>query len=142
MNKSSPSRFLTLQELCSLLGISKATFYKHQRHGVFPEPMRTAGGRLVFDQSLIEACQQVVLTRTGINGEPVIFRTRQRGKAQASKTAAPPAGIRVDHLVESLASLGLAATPQQVDRATLQLLADLAEPELIRRLFLLLRQQG
>lgn len=69
MTKSNASRFLTLQELCSVLGVSKASFYKYQRQGVFPEPLRTAGGRLIFDRELVERCQRVVRTRTGINGD-------------------------------------------------------------------------
>ena len=142
MSKSTASRFLTLQELCSLLGVSKASFYKYQKQGLFPEPLRTAGGRLIFDQEVVERCQQVVRTRTGINGEPVIFQTRQQTGSKPVKTVTPAASSRIDNIVESLASLGLTATNEQVERTIKELPADLPESELIRQLFLALRKQN
>lgn len=142
MSKSTASRFLTLQELCSLLGISKATFYKHQRQGVFPESLRTSGGRLIFDLELVARCQEVVRTRTGINGEPVIFQTRQQVSPKAGKAGMTAASSRIQNLVESLASLGLATTAEQVERTSKELPADLPEPQLLRQLFLALKAQG
>jgi len=53
----------------------------------------------------------------------------------------PDTGSRIENIVESLASLGLAATNEQVERTSKELPADLPEPELIRQLFLMLRKQ-
>ena len=142
MSKASESRFITLDELCALVGLSKATYYKYQRHGVFPAPLKTSGGRLVFDQKLVEQCQQIVRTRTGLNGEPVIFSSRKKKGTEAIQKRPNNAGWKHDDMISALASLGLTATPQQVDEAMKELPADLPAPELIRRLFLALKKQG
>ncbi|NCA17898.1 MAG: hypothetical protein EBS90_12800, partial [Betaproteobacteria bacterium] len=92
-------------------------------------------------QGLVERCQQVVRTRTGVNGEPVIFQTRQQVRPKPGKAVMPDTGSRIENIVESLASLGLAATNEQVERTSKELPADLPEPELIRQLFLMLRKQ-
>ncbi len=141
MSKSSAGRFITLQELVEILGISKATFYKHQRQGVFPDAKRTAGGRLVFDQELIEQCQQVVRNRVGINGDPVIFQTRKSPAAATNRSPSKPTNAHDDRL-KALASLGLSINQEQLEKALRELPADLPEPELIRRLFLTLKKQG
>ena len=142
MAASSTGRFITLQELCELLGISKATFYKHHRQGVFPEPLRTGGGRLVFDLALVERCQQVVRTRTGVNGEPVIFQLRKTSVAGSQKAGTRKPSGQHEELIKSLASLGLTATAEQIDQVVKELPADLSEPERLRKVFLLLRKQS
>ena len=141
MSKSSAGRFITLQELVEILGISKATFYKHQRQGVFPDAKRTAGGRLVFDQELIEQCQQVVRNRVGINGDPVIFQTRKSPVAATNRSPSKPTNAHDDRL-KALASLGLSINQEQLEKAMREMPADLPEPELIRRLFLTLKKHG
>ena len=142
MSKASESRFITLDELCALIGISKATYYKHQRHGVFPEPLKTSGGRLVFDQKLVEQCQQIVRTRTGLNGEPVIFSSRKKKGSDPIHKRPHNAGGKHDDMISALASLGVAATAEEIERTSKDLPPGLSEPELIRQLFLALRKQG
>lgn len=139
MSKPSATRFITLQELCDQIGISKASFYKYQRLGIFPAPLRTNGGHLVFDQELTNTCLQVVHSRTGINGEPVIFRSRRSGSKTVTAKHSPTRAN--DGLVTALGSLGLSTTPALIEEAKKQLPADLPEPELIRQLFLRLRTQ-
>jgi predicted DNA-binding transcriptional regulator AlpA len=136
MSKSSV-RFFTLDEVCELIGISKATFYKHQRAGGFPEPLRTQGGRLVFDQSLVDQCVGVVRNRVGVNGSPVVIQKRRK---QGATKAQPTRAKEHEHLIAALASLGLTASVQDVEKGLKNLPADLPEPELIRQLFLLLRK--
>jgi len=142
MSKASESRFITLDELCALIGLSKATYYKHQRNGVFPAPLKTGGGRLVFDQKLVEQCQQIVRTRTGLNGKPVIFSSRKKKGTEAIPKRPHNAGGKHDDMIGALASLGVAATSEQIERTITELPTGLNEPELIRQLFLALRKQG
>jgi predicted DNA-binding transcriptional regulator AlpA len=142
MSKTPERCFITLDELCALIGISKATYYKHQRHGVFPEPLKTSGGRLVFDQKLVEQCQQIVRTRTGLNGEPVIFSSRKKKGSEATPKRPHNPGGKHDDMISALASLGVAATSEQIERTITELPTGLNEPELIRQLFLALRKQG
>ena len=142
MSKTPERCFITLDELCALIGISKATYYKHQRNGVFPAPLKTGGGRLVFDQKLVEQCQQIVRTRTGLNGEPVIFSSRKKKGSEAIPKRPHNAGGKHDDMISALASLGVTATAEEIERTSKVLPAGLSEPELIRQLFLALRKQS
>jgi predicted DNA-binding transcriptional regulator AlpA len=142
MSKTPERCFITLDELCALIGISKATYYKHHRQHVFPSPLKTSGGRLVFDQTLVEQCQRIVRTRTGLNGEPVIFSSRKKKGSEPIPKRPHNAGGKHDDMISALASLGVAATSEQIERTITELPAGLNEPELIRQLFLALRKQG
>ena len=142
MSKASHNRFVTLSELVEMLGMSTATFYKFQKQGVFPEPLRTQSNRPVFDQRLIEECRQIVRTRVGKNGLPVIFTTRKKRGPEAIPKRPNNAGGKHDDMISALASLGVAATSEQIERTITELPAGLNEPELIRQLFLALRKQG
>lgn len=138
----SKQRFITLTELCDLLQIGKQTYYKLVHRGVFPAPMR-AGNRPVFDQDLTQQCVEVVKTRVGINGEPVLFN-RKPVQETAKRRSASVKGKHED-LIAALASLGLSASVEQVTTAIAKLPnagADLAEPALIKAVFLHLKKQG
>jgi predicted DNA-binding transcriptional regulator AlpA len=140
---SSRSRFVTLQELCEMLGISKTRFYTLQKRGIFPAPQRTSSNRPVFDQEQVQKCVEVVRSRVGINGEPILFNRRP---AQEPSTKRPAAAKgKHDDLVASLASLGLSVTKEQVAVAIQSLPnagADLDEPALIKAVFLHLKRQS
>jgi excisionase family DNA binding protein len=130
-------RFITLSELCDQLGIGKQTYYKLVRRGLFPAPMR-AGTRPVFDQDLTQQCIDVVRTRVGINGEPVLLN-RRSGPASAPKKKVAP---KHEDLIAALASLGVQTTPAKVQAVLETLPTDLPEPELIKAVFRELKKQA
>ena len=142
MSQSSKARFITLAELCEMLGISKTRFYALQKKGLFPAPQR-AGNRPVFDQQLVEQCVGVVRSRVGINGEPVLFN--RKTVAEPSKNR--PATVKAKHeeLIASLQSLGVTATAGQVD-AALKSLPDegraMDDAARLRAIFLELRKNA
>ena len=143
MKESSTTRFITLQELCDLLGLSKSRFYALQKSGIFPEAMRNpSNNRPVFDQELVRQCLGIVKTRVGANGQPATFN-RKTKRTQARRQIASPSTPQHSELIESLASLGMSTTPAKVDEA-LKSLPDkgcgLDHPELVRQLFLQLRK--
>lgn len=133
----SKQRFITLSELCDLLHIGKQTYYKLVRRGVFPAPMR-AGTRPVFDQELAQQCVEVVRTRVGINGEPVLFN-RRPSTAPVPKTKATD---KHEDLIAALASLGVQTTAAKVQAVLETLPQDLSEPELIKAVFRELKKQA
>jgi predicted DNA-binding transcriptional regulator AlpA len=140
---SSRSRFITLQELCETLGISKGRYYTLQKRGIFPEPQRTSSNRPVFDQEQVQKCVEVVRSRVGINGEPILFN-RKPAQEPSKKHPASVKG-KHDDLIAALASLGLAATKEQVAAAVHSLPnngGDMDEPALIKAVFLILKKQG
>jgi hypothetical protein len=143
MSKPSQNRFVTVQELCELIGLSKNRFYALQKAGIFPAPLRSPlNNRPVFDSALVEQCLGIVRNRVGANGAPWV----PNRKSQASKREPrPKASSKHGGLIEALASLGITATASQVDEALTKLPeggAGLEEPELIRRVFLQLRKQA
>lgn len=142
MSQSSKARFVTLAELCEMLGISKSRYYALQKKGIFPAPQR-AGNRPVFDQQLVEQCVGVVRTRVGLNGEPVLFN--RKAVEEPSRNRPASAKGKHDDMIAALQSLGVTATADQVASA-LKTLPDegksMDEPAKIRAVFLKLRQQG
>jgi hypothetical protein len=142
MSKPSQNRYVTVQELCELVGLSKNRFYALQRAGIFPAAMRSSlNGRPVFDSALVEQCLGIVRNRVGANGVPYVPNRKSRPARQPSTKK--PAG-RHQGLIEALGSLGLTATPAEVDEAMKRLPdggAGLEEPELIRQVFLELRKK-
>lgn len=143
MQEPATGRFITLQELCDLLKLSKSRFYTLQKGGIFPEAIRNpSNNRPIFDQELVQQCLGIVRTRVGANGQPVTFNRKppnQKPKKQANAASTSNHSA----LLESLASLGLNTTSVQVEEA-LSTLPDrgsgLEVGELIRELFLVLRR--
>lgn len=142
MSGSARPRFTTLQELCEMLGISRSRYQQLQRRGIFPCPQRTSSNRPVFDQTLVQQCLEVVRTRVGINGEPVLFN--RKTAQEPSKKRATPAKNTHDDMVTALGSLGLSVTKDQVCTAINELPnkgQDMDSVALIKQLFLHLKRQ-
>ena len=142
MSKPSQNRFVTVQELCELIGLSKNRFYALQKAGIFPAPLRSPlNNRPIFDSALIEQCLGIVRNRIGANGAPWV---PNRKRPVARRESRPKALSKHGGLIKALASLGITATASQVDEAIAKLPeggAGLEEPELIRQVFLQLRKQ-
>jgi len=142
MQKPTQNRFVTLSELCELIGLSKNRFYALQKAGIFPACGRNPlNNRPVFDSQLVEQCLGIVRTRVGANGQPFV---RNRKNPVAKRQARPAPAGQHQGMLESLASLGLQVTASQVQEALKRLPDEgrgLEEPEIIRRVFLELRKQ-
>jgi len=143
MSKASQNRFITVTELCELIGLSKNRFYALQKAGIFPAPLRSPlNNRPVFDSALVEQCLGIVRHRIGANGAPWVPNRKNPSVKRAPQKAS---GDRHRGLIEALSSLGLTATAVQVDQALAKLPeggAGLEEPEVIRQVFLELRKQS
>jgi predicted DNA-binding transcriptional regulator AlpA len=140
---SGRSRFITLQELCEQVGLSKGRFAQLQKQGFFPPAQRTSSNRPVFDQTLVQQCLEVVRSRVGINGEPLLFN--RKPKQEPLRKRVTPASKKHGALITALASLGLSPTVEQVDAAIATLPshgAGMDEPTLIKAVFLHLKKQS
>ena len=91
---------------------------------------------------MVEQCLQIVRTCTGQNGDPVIFNSRMKKDSHAILKHPNNSGGKPNDTISVLASLGVAATSEQVERTITELPAVLNEPGLIRQLFLALRNGG
>ena len=126
-----------------MLGISKTRFYTLQKRGFFPAPQRTSSNRPVFDQELVQKCAEVVRSRVGCNGEPILFNAKRKQESVQKR----PVSVKGKHndLIAALGSLGLSVTAAQVAAAIATLPdggADLDEPALIKAVFLHLKKQS
>ena len=129
-------KFLTFSEVSELLGISPSRLYDLIRDGIFPEPLRNpSNNRPYFSSELTESCRQVVKTRVGLNGRP--YTPNRKRKA----TPMAPERGRHESLISSLSALGVAASPKQIDEALKSLPPNLEEGDLIKQIFLRLRQK-
>lgn len=124
-------RFYTLTELCDLLQIGRQTYYKLQREGYLPAPVRSPNGRVFFSQELLEECQTIVRTRCGKNGLPLSLNARPAAASAPRRKASP----KYEDLLSTLASLGVQTTPAKVQAVLETLPKDLPEGELIRAVF-------
>ena len=127
-----------------MLGISKTRFYTLQKRGFFPAPQRTSSNRPVFDQTLTQQCVEVVRSRVGINGEPILFNRKPTQEPSKKRPASVKATKHGD-LIAALASLGLTVTKEQVATALASIPntgSDLDEPALIKAVFLHLKKQS
>ncbi len=142
MTKPSQNRFITVQELCELIGLSKNRFYALQKAGIFPACLRNPlNNRPVFDSALVEQCLGIVRHRVGANGAPWV---PNRKNPVVKRHARPTPAGQHQGMLESLASLGLQVTASQVQEALKRLPDEgrgLEESEIIRRVFLELRKQ-
>ena len=126
-----------------MLGISKGRYYTLQKRGIFPAPQRTSSNRPVFDQEQVQKCVEVVRSRVGINGEPILFN--RKPAQEPSKERPVSVKGKHDDLIAALGSLGLSVTKEQVGVAIQSLPnsgSDLDEPALIKAVFLHLKKQG
>ena len=89
MTKPSHNRFVTVTELCALIGLSKNRFYTLQKAGIFPAPLRNpSNNRPVFDSALVEQCLGIVRNRIGANGAPYV-PNRKRAAATPDSRKKP-----------------------------------------------------
>ena len=129
-------KFVTFSELSEILGISPSRLYDLIRDGIFPEPLRNPKNqRPYFSSELTEACKQVVRTRVGLNGLPYTPNRKRKKDGKSNHRS------RHDSLVVSLAGLGLNATAKQIDEVVKSLPEGLEEGELVKQVFLALRQK-
>jgi len=106
MSKASQNRFVTVSELCELIGLSKNRFYALQKAGIFPAALRSPlNNRPVFDSALVEQCLGIVRHRVGANGapwvpnrkNPVVKRAPQKTPGDRRRAPGPhPGDQRLD----------------------------------------------
>ena len=159
---------VSVLEMAAMLDLSKSRFYALMQAGVFPTPIRQSCNRPesvpnesstppepaqhesykrpVFDLDLQQKCLEIRNTGIGDNGQPVLFN-RKRKKSGQPKPRPGHQAVTEEHaeLIESLKSLGLTATAEEVQAASKELYPDgtagIQPGEIVRRVFLHLRRK-
>ncbi len=143
--QSSQKAFISSIEMAEMLSLSESRFVGLMKAGVFPRPVRHEGcKRPVFNLELQSRCLEI--RRTGIDcpGRPVLFNRKRRKSAQPKPRQNPqPVTEEQAELIESLKSLGLTATGEDVQAALRELFpsgsAGIEQGEVVRKVFRYLR---
>jgi hypothetical protein len=138
---------VSVSEMARMLGMSRARFYQLLNDGVFPSPRyEVSTKRPFFDEEAQNCCLEVRRRNYGMNGKPVLFYPPRSAPPQPQpKKAKPKVTAELVELIDSLSSLGLMATAEQVEAALKECypkgVADTDKGEVIRTLFLFLKRQ-
>jgi len=134
---------VSVAEMARMVGLSRARFY--QLIGTaFPHPVYNVETRRPFYD---EDSQQIILEvrkrNCGIDGRPILFYARHAPKAAPKKRHVQNLNVG---LLDGLKSLGLIATPAQVDAAIKSLfprgIDHVDQSEVIRSVFIHLKANG
>lgn len=69
--------YLGIAECARAIGYSRDQFHTLRKQGVFPEPSILIMTRKpVYHQSQVRTCRQIIATRIGFNGKPVMLQKR------------------------------------------------------------------
>jgi hypothetical protein len=135
---------VSVVEMSEMLDLSKSRFYALIQAGIFPQPARHSScKRPVFDADLQQKCLEIRRTGIGNNGQPVLFNRKRRKGPQKPRQNQQPVTEEQAELIESLKSLGLTATSEDVQAALRELFpngpAGIEQGEVVRKVFLHLR---
>jgi predicted DNA-binding transcriptional regulator AlpA len=129
-------RFVSVRDLCQILGISRTRLYGLVRNGIIPAPLRhTATNRGYWTAEQTDACQRVFKTGVGVNGQPYLPNRKRK-----SVSTTEGGHHQYESLIASLSALGMTATISQVREAMKRLPTGLDEGAVVKQVFLLLRQ--
>jgi hypothetical protein len=130
-------------EMARMVGLSRARFY--QLIGTaFPHPVYSVSTRRpFFHEELQKVCLEVRRRNCGMDGKPVLFYARRPVSTTVPKKRSANVRNPNTELLDGLRSLGLPATPAQVEAATKALFpsgTSGADPgDVIRRVFIHLK---
>jgi hypothetical protein len=136
---------ISVREMALLLSMSRARFYQLVAKGVFPQPERHAEtGRPFYTVALQAACLEVRRTNRGIDGQPVLFYSRQPMPEVEKASGNRRQRNQYAQLIDALKELGMSSvTTAQVSEALRELFTQgrkgVDEAQVIRALFLHLR---
>ena len=143
---------VSVSDMAKMVGLSRARFYQ-LIGSAFPHPLyHVATRRPFYDDELQAVCLEVRKRNCGVDGKPLLFYSRRVAttvttKPPRSVTKRSPAKPTNNHagLITGLAALGFDATTAQVESAVSTIypngLADIAQGEVLRAVFLYLRRQ-
>jgi DNA-binding transcriptional MerR regulator len=140
---------VSVSEMATMVGLSRARFYQLQKEGVFPPPERDKEtGKPFYTLKVQKICLEVRRRNFGVNGKKILFYAARRPMLKPARPRPKRARAQKDtehrELVEGLQALGLSnATSAQVDAALKEAFpqgtAGVTEAEIIRGLFLHLK---
>jgi len=135
---------VSISEICQMINLSRARFYQLLEQGFFPKPKYDERSKrpyydLELQQKILE-CRQ---SNIGVDGSYVLFYSpRKNGTSAPRKRKVSP---MVKELAETLESMGLETTVEQVKQGLAEIYPDgtddVEQGVVIRELFRFLKQK-
>lgn len=143
---------VSVSEMARMVGLSRARFYQLMNEGIFPSPVYDLETRRPFyNDEMQTICLEVKRRNCGVNGKPVLFYASRHPlgsqpiKRPARPKTKPKRTSEYTNLMDSLSSLGLSASAQQVEAAVKECFPEgiqkLDSGEVVRAVFLNLKRQ-
>ena len=143
---------VSVSEMARMVGLSRARFYQLMSEGVFPLPVYDLETRRPFySDEMQQLCLEVKRRNCGMNGKPVLFYASRHPlgsqpiKRPARPKTKPKRTNECTELIDSLSSLGLSASAQQVEASVKECFPEgiqkLDSGEVVRSVFLHLKRQ-
>ncbi len=117
--------FMSITELCILIGLSRARYYQLVRDGFLPPAEHDPStNRSYYTEEGQRVCMEVRQRNCGVNQKPILFYSRRRDVGQRRKpsTRLLPAATtnRIIDLVDQLSQAKLVVTVAHVELAVQQ----------------------
>lgn len=145
---------VSVSEMATMCGLSRARFYQLMNAGAFPPPVYCVSTRRpIYVEELQETCLKVRRRNCGIDGRAILFYARRLPTAAPPitrpakpKSVCTPKDNRLEEIVGGLAGLGLTVTADEAKAAVAHLYPDgTAEGEIgavIRTVFVHLHRRN
>ena len=143
---------VSVAEMASMVGLSRARFYQLVNEGIFPSPLYSVHTRRpFFSEDMQQICMEVRNRNCGVNGKPILFYAARHPLGQKSAPvkkpkAKPKQKNQYADLLAGLRSLGLEITAGQVEQVVKELypagIQNLDSGEVIRSVFLRMKRRN
>jgi hypothetical protein len=144
--------YLSINQLCSLMGISRSRYYQLISEGLILPPVQSDSKRPYFTRELALKNLEVKKNNIGVNGKICIFyncisSSISSAKKPVKKDNKKQTNNKYDDLIIGLNSLGIQnIKPDQVDDAIKKCFPDgtgqVDEGEVLKQVFCLIRAQN
>ena len=149
LSNSGTKTVVSVTEMATMKGLSRARLYQLIRKGKLPTPDIEEGSkRPFFNEEKQRQCLEVRRRNCGIDGKPIMFYSRRRdvGVSRKKVEKAKPAASPHADLIDYLGVMGITATAAQVDAVVKELFpsgtAGKPQEEVFRAVFLRIRRQN
>jgi len=143
---------VSVAEMASMVGLSRARFYQLVNEGIFPSPLYSVHTRRpFFSEDMQQVCLEVRTRNCGVNGQPILFYAARHPLGVKSAPvkkpkAKPKQKNQYADLLAGLRSLGLEITAAQVEPVVKELypagIQNLDSGEVIRGVFLRIKRRN
>ena len=148
-SNSATKTAVSVTEMASMMGLSRARIYQLIRKGKLPTPDIEEGSkRPFFNEEKQQQCLEVRRRNCGIDGKPIMFYAKRRDAGVSRKKVERTKSAPTQHadLIDHLGVMGITATAAQVDAVVKELFptgtTGKPQEEVFRAVFLRIRSQN